>query len=135
MVKLKLKEVIGGSISRKIETIFHSIDGYLENFTALMRLETLSPFEIETKLERYIKYQNSQNPDFNLSIKFKNHLNFEICATTWRTVSDRVPNEYYDLDKIHSFFYVSIFHNRGWKFKYDSIIITDKNGEVIEDLS
>jgi len=89
----------------------------------------------QLKLEQYIKYQNNQNKDFYISIKFKNYLNSEICVTTWRTVGDDVPTEYYDLSKIHIFFYVSIFHNRGWKFRYDNIIITDKNGEIIKELS
>ena len=132
---VKLKEVIGNDLSRKIESVFLNVDGYMSNFIASIEFNKIGPFKFKEELKRYINYQNSENRDFKITLESKSNLNHEIRVTIWRTISGKVPDVHYDLNQLYIFYYVDIFHNRGWTFNYDNIIITDKNGEILEDIS
>jgi len=135
-MKIIMKElinIVGKDLSSETNRVISDVNGYLTNFISLVNIDNTNSYKFTNQFLKYIRYQNSAN-DFNIKLKSNSNLKHEIYVTIWRRKEYIVPVNEYNLSQIHIYFSINIFHNKGWNYRYNNIVVTDKNGEVLKDI-
>lgn len=123
----KLGTKLSGGIKSQLEIAFFQIDSSMMNFCSWLSMNTIDSYQFGIELKEYFDYSNRNNKKTNNSywvdVKSFGSFNHELKV--------RVSSEIYMVLDVH----ISLGSRKNWGYRYKSIVIADKWGEVIEDIN
>lgn len=122
----KLGTKLSGEIKSQLEIAFFQIDSSMMNFCAWLTTNMIDSYQFGVELKEYFDYTNKNKKSSNsywIDVKSFGSFNHELKV--------RVSSEIYMVLDVHLF----LGSKRNWYYRYKNIVIADKWGVVIEDIS
>ena len=107
-------------LPKRIENIFNIIDSSLFELVSLIKYYKLSPYKFKEHLRKNVDILNNKNDGYSVELSSDSNLKHTLIV---------------NMGDIYMVLYMRFVYDTRWSLKYDDIVLSDKNGVVIEKIS